>query len=709
MTQKDWANIDQFFFLCEADAKNDFSVLQFEGFESIAQLSSYSITLTSTLHDISADSILGQPATLLVYRKGEFYPHSGLVTEFRYISSNPLYSVYKVVIAPQLWLLTLNRQSRVFQNKNIPDIIKEVLESGNLADYAEFYITSAVYPTQEYVAQFEESDYNFISRLMENYGLWFFFREAPVSVNKVESFQIKEQLVITDDQTQFLKMTPESEVQFINPNGLEKTIDSAEVDTLFELEYSEQVIPSKVTVKNYNYRTPEVNLTGTKKIDNGNLGEVYEYGGEFNNVSDAQKYAELLAKRVACSKSNAKGKSLCRGFKAGLRMEIKEHDREDLKSVYVITEVLHSGMRSENGILSYSNEFRALADRIATKFASQRRAQKSTIPGILNGRTEAMGSEYASVDENGHYKVRMPYDLSATDNYECSKYLRMAQSYSGGNYGMHFPLHENSEVLVGHVNDNPDNPFGLGCVPNIETGTPVNNSNKVNSVIRTAGGNEIVLNDTNGSQQMNISTPYDLSEIVGNNQTITVGKDRSINVGKNESAAISGDQQVTIGGNQTQAIKKNQEEKVGGDLTFAIGDNRDETFKAAREVQVTGNSTEKITGNRIISVTATNTEKTESNYTCKITENDFHKAKGPVTIQVGGDVSIKTVSQAGMDSIALTVQGIASVKLEVGGNTIELTPAGVKIDSSGNVVISGNLINTMGGILMISGLPVNIN
>lgn len=713
MAQKDWADVEQFYFLCSSKKDCDFFVQKLEGAEGISQLSNLIITLTSIKHDISLNDIIGQPASLLVHRSGEYYPHSGLITEFRYISSNPQYSTYKAVVSPLLWLLTLTKQSRVFQKKSIPDIIKEVLDANELSDYAQFHFKRKDFKIEEYVAQFEESDYNFISRLMEKCGIWYFFQEDRVSAGEINQKSINEKLIITDDPSQFQDLQPETCLKFLKNSGLEKTVDSAEVDTIYDLELCEYVVPARVTVKNYNYRTPEIDLTYTKQIEKGDVGLRYEYGGDFETITEAQNYAQVLSNRIEGNKIIISGKSSCRGIRPGLRIEVIEHKRECMNSTYVITEVNYSGKLSDKDktgeMPHFLNEFKAIPAEYASCYVPEKTALETVIPGILNGRIEATGSEYASLDENGFYKVRMPYDMSDTDNYDCSKYIRMAQSYSGANYGMHFPLHEDTEVLVGHINQNPDNPIGLGTVPHSDTASPVNGNNRHNSIIRTAGGNEIVLDDTSGSQKMSISTPFDMSQTAGNNQKITVSNNRSINVGNNESAIISGDQKLTIDGNQTQAVKGDQCETIAGDYTLNIGADRDETFQASRKVEISGDSTQIVAGGQFISVAQSNSEKIAGNYSQKVAGNEVHSAQGPITIQADGNVEIKTGCQVNTEGISLVIQGNTSVKLQVAGNTVELTPGEVRINSSSDTLITGKLLDTLGGIITISGLPVNIN
>jgi type VI secretion system secreted protein VgrG len=713
MAQKNFANIDQFYFLTSGQDNSELLVQSFEITESISEYMYASVILSSKSADITTDSMVGQSATILICRNQIFYPHTGIITEFHYIETNTDVSVYKAIVVSNLWILTQSNQYRVLQKISIPDIVQEVLKEYSLDKSAQFKVNKSNFPNQEYVAQFNESDYHFINRIMENAGLWFIIKEEPVSFENIENAQFQDTIIITDNPDQFKSLTPDDKIRFNAQSGFETTKKGEVNDVIHKLVIGDHSISSSVTVKNYNYRTPEIELKATKSIDDGATGTIYEYGGLYKNISEATSYASLLSKRESCRREQLYGESVCRGFRASHRITISEHERDDLNSTFVITSVLHTGkMTVVRGIgekPAYTNCFTAIPDSLANKFAPEKKTAEIVIPGVLNGKVEATGSDYASIDEQGRYKIRMPYDMSETDNYDCSKYVRLGEFYSGAQYGMHFPLHENTEVLVGHINDHPDKPIGIGSIPNGNNTTPVKSSNKADSVFKTAGGNVLSMNDTKGAQQMNISTPYDMSLGCGNNQTTKVSNDRSVSVGKNEKTEISGNKTQTVKGNQDEGTEKDFKEQIGGNHSITIDSKRDETYGKEHSVEVSGNSTSKVSGNHVVDVKVTNSEKVSGSSKTTVGGDSSLSAKGPLTIQVGGDTTIKAPDQIGLDSIMITVQGNTSVKFESGGSSIELSPAEIKINSSVKVMVNGSITNTMGGIIMVSGMPVNIN
>jgi type VI secretion system secreted protein VgrG len=510
MPQKKKANEAQFYFFLSGLPPETFEVMNFSGTDSINSPYSFDITLISLKDDIAADKVVNKQATLLIFRDGEYFPYSGVIADFKFVDKSVGRASYVFKLVPKLWLLRLNRQSRIFQKMTVPAIIKKVLDDAKLSDYYSMKIETSKYAELEYVVQYEESDLNFITRLMENSGLWYFFNEHPMLPEEIDGEPGKESLLITDAIANFEFVATTSDILFRSESGMTEQIGTEEKESVNALHYNRHVTPVGVLTKDYNYRTPEVNLSGQKTIKTGEVGTVYEYAGHFKNVNDAANAAELIANRIAAQQIIVDGESNCRGLRAGKRFTLKEHFRNDLNAVYIVTQAVHLGAHVMAGqsasTFTYSNQFRCIPADLAVAFKPPKRAFMPQIPGIITAKIEANGSEYADLDDQGRYKVRLPFDLSNVKNHEGSRYIRLAQPYSGQNYGIHFPSHEGTEMVLACVNGNPDRPLGIGTVPNANTLSPVVGANKQQSVIKTAGGNEMVLDDTDKKQKVRLNT-----------------------------------------------------------------------------------------------------------------------------------------------------------------------------------------------------------
>lgn len=502
------ANEVQFVFMCGELDIQTFSVASFNGKDFISKTYEFSIELRSAKSDIKSSFVLNKSATLFIYRDDEFYPYSGVIIDFCYNETTTDYSSYTVKLVPRLYLLDYNIQTRVFQKMTVPEIVKKVFSDSSLSEYYSFDL-QGTFTKRELTIQYKESDLNFISRLLEDSGIWFFFKELPLLKNEIDKVN-SEVVIFSDKPDSFKNINEPSEIAFRPLSGLVQYDNNEEAEFCYKLMANEKVDSRNVLVKNYNYQSPEVNISAQKTVDSGLVGTCYQYGGFIKDPEMAQKAASQLAKRIASEILVVKGESRCRGFRAGKRFTLKDHLRSDCNDTYLITSVNHTGsyasLAGGSDLATYSNEFSLLPSRRAALYAPQKNHRPKSINGIITAPIEANGSDYASLDERGRYKIRFPFDTSDCKNHEASKYIRLAQPYSGANYGIHFPSHEGTEMVLACIDGDPDKPLGIGTVPNANTASPVSSNNKEQSIIRTAGNNEIILDDSIEKQKIKITT-----------------------------------------------------------------------------------------------------------------------------------------------------------------------------------------------------------
>ncbi|MBN1757021.1 MAG: type VI secretion system tip protein VgrG [Chitinispirillaceae bacterium] len=500
------ANEAQFHFICGDLDERTFEVADFSGVDIISTPYRFDITLLSVKSEITPDEIIGKPTTLYIFRDGEYVPYSGIVNEFELIDRNTDFITYNAHLVPKLWLLSINQQTRIFQNLDVTAIIKQVLDDAGITEY-EF--AAKTYPKREFVVQYQESDLNFVSRLMENAGLWYFFKEPPLLKEEVASGASIEKVVITDKPSLFADIDGESMIRFRSASGLNERIEEEQKESVNMLHYEKHVVPKEVLLKNYNYRKPEVEISGKKPVKNGYEGTVCEYGGDFKEPGEAQDAATVLSNRIQSHQATVSGTGNCRGFRAGFRFTLEEHFRDELNTTYVLTRVNHTGGHLAGGsaVVTYENHFRSISAEAAETYAPVKKTVVPKVNGVLTAMVEANGGEYAQLDETGRYKIRMPFDLTdEKNNCKGSKYMRLAQPYSGPQYGMHFPVHEGAEMVFACIDGDPNKPIGIGTVPHANTISPVIDKNRFQNLIRTAGGNELLMHDEDGKQRIQLTT-----------------------------------------------------------------------------------------------------------------------------------------------------------------------------------------------------------
>ncbi len=494
------ANEVQFHFFIGNLPDVTFQVVEFSGKEAISFPYEFNISLVSAGKEIDADKVLGQKSTLFIFRTGQYYPYSGIVIEFELRECDTEKSYYRAKMVANLWITSLNFRSRIFQNVTIEEIVRCILNEANINNYK---INISVNTRHEYIVQYQETDLNFISRLMESAGIWYYYWEPVVSEEQFESGVSHEQLVITDSP-KFNKIAEPSQVIYRPIDGMAQICKQDYIESINAIHYSTCVIPSEIIVKNYNYRCPEVTLTGKQSVSKGNYGTIYEYGGRFKNVEDAVIMAQLLCRRIHTRRYRITGRGNCRGFRAGQCFELQKHHIQKLCMSYVITEVIHTGGVAGN---TYRNEFRAIPGDTAANFAPEKSAEMPKVNGVLTAPIESNDSAYASIDDKGRYKIRLPFDLNSKQG-DCngSKNIRLAQPYCGPQYGIHFPSHQGTEMVLACIDGDPDKPIGIGTVPNSNTISPVVAANKQENIIKTAGGNIILMDDTEEKQKIRLQS-----------------------------------------------------------------------------------------------------------------------------------------------------------------------------------------------------------
>ncbi|MFZ0456156.1 MAG: type VI secretion system tip protein TssI/VgrG [Ignavibacteriaceae bacterium] len=476
------------------------NVLSFEGEEEISGLFEYRIEIVS--HDMALDSskILNKPATLTFIR-GEVVPEKihGIISNFEQHGRTPEYAFYKLVLVPKLWRLNLIYQNEVYQKMKIDKLIEEVLSDAGLKGSALKIDLKSQYPEQEYIVQYKETNFNFLNRKLEHYGIFYYFDHSSGS-----------DIVVFTDANAKLPVIHSSEDVDYNEN---KDV-FGDTETIVNINCSEKVVTGAVQLKDYNYMFPEKQLMAESQINSKMPGKYYDFGDNFENEKDAEFLAKIRNQEFISESKIFSGISDSRVLRAGYRFKLKKHFRDDWNSEYVILSLSIKGSQSglfdllvheERPSPHFECKFNAIPFGI--DYRPARRTPVPKISGIMSAKIESGTSdEYAFVDDHGRYKAKMLFDISDKSNGEATMPIRLVQNYTGSGYGTHFPNHKGTELLWACVDGNVDRPIGLGTVPNPSQASPVVSKNKMQNVIRTAAGNEIILDDKSKETQISIAT-----------------------------------------------------------------------------------------------------------------------------------------------------------------------------------------------------------
>jgi type VI secretion system VgrG family protein len=444
-------------------------------------------------------------AALIVRGRDYEVTHHGIITHFTQIpggdADGALEFHYEFTLEPRLKALDYVSQSRIHQNMTAKDIVLDVL-SAYYPDDGKFYrfIADDSWPTREYTVQYNETDLAFVQRLLEDEGIHYYFdhagdHEVMVMANK-------------PDQVKPILHTPS--VPFRPESGL-----ANEVEYVDSLSRSVRKVVAKSTQKDFNPKTPGTKVLGSHEnpvVPDGHpTGEFYQYGDHLNSPDEATRKARLRAEMLSCAKETFQGTGIFRGARAGFRFKLEEAEPEGFDGEYLLVKVTHTGSLGEADAATieaerahYRNAFEAV--KANTHFRPALSTPKPRVPGLLTALVDGPQDKYAYLDEEGRYHAKFFFDRSDAKDGKASRPIRLAQPYGGPNYGLHMPLHNGTEIALGFFDGDPDRPIALGAVPNPDTASPVTSANKSESVIRTASGHQIRLDDKEGKTVIDIAT-----------------------------------------------------------------------------------------------------------------------------------------------------------------------------------------------------------
>ena len=466
----------------------DLFVVRVNGREAISSLFEFEVHVETTfggaLEPSQIDALLSG-AAYLAFGADEEHKYHGVVREIEMLSmADPSPVHYRLRFVPKMFDTTLTFGTWIYQELSVPEIIKEVLKEAGFQDGKDYEFRGVgAYAKKEYVVQYAESDFHFISRLMEHEGLYYFFEHGDDGAK----------MVVADVNGTSRPLEGHESIPYDPRIGL---ADFREAITAFS--HTQTVVPRKLQVREYNYRTPSAPMTADDDVDPTGVGHQTYYGEHYKDKAAGKKLAKVRSQEWLAQKNVYHGGGRVRGLRSGHRFTLEQHMLSALDGDYLVTEVTHSVEQAGSGggaNAGYTMEFVAIPQ--AVQFRPRRVTQKPRLYGVIQGKIDAAsdGVRTVPIDEHGRYKVLLPFDIGGAAGGKASRWIRMAQTASGSGFGMHFPLHVGTEVLLTHIEGDPDRPIIVGSVPNHETASPVTSANASQSKIATRHGITVTLDD----------------------------------------------------------------------------------------------------------------------------------------------------------------------------------------------------------------------
>jgi type VI secretion system secreted protein VgrG len=680
--------------------------------EEISRLFELNIVATSPLPELDPKKILGQIVVVKVeLSDGSFREFSGHVTDFGLIadeSANLGYQ-YQIVARPWLWLLTRTSDCRIFQSKSIPDIINFVFGQCGVAVFTPQL--TATYSPQEYVVQYRETDFNFVSRLMEHNGIHYFFEHKGG----------QHKMILTDSSSSHKPLPGAAQINYTS--AVSANTDAEALDVWL---FSRSLQSQSVTMRDFDFKRPADNLETVKSASDkyaSEDGRHFDYPGLYFTSADGQNHAGTRIEELRAQQYILSASGNVRGVSVGGLFKLAKHPRPDqngkdflVLSTQIQMQNSNPGTRSGGG-----PEFKVNLTAMpgSTPYRPQRLTAKPFVQGIQTAIVVGPAGEEIHTDSHGRIRVHFHWDRVGKNAEDDSCWMRVAYPWAGPARGWVSIPRIGDEVVVDFLEGDPDRPLVVGSVYNGQQPPPWGlPANKTQTGILTrsslkgganANANTFRFEDKKGSEQVFLHAEknqdievendethwvghdrtktidhdetthvkHDRTETVDHNETITIGVDRTENVGSNESITIGKNRTESVGDDESISIGKNRSEDVGKNETISIGKNRDET--------VADNETIGIGKNRELTIGKDGKLSVGENRSSSIGKDDKLSVGKKLHIDAGDEITIVT----GDSSISMKKDGTIQIK----GKDITIIGSGkIGIKASGDMVLKGSKI-----------------
>lgn len=637
------------------------------GEDRISGLFHYQLEMISEDPELDMATIVGQPVTVTAMTSDSEYFLNGICTRFVQAGTSARFTTYYAELRPWLWLTTLHADSRIFQEMSVLDIIKQCFDDLGLSDYK--VECTGSYNPRVYCVQYQESVFNYVSRLMEDEGIFYFFTHEDG----------KHTMVLADASSSFKPgVVPEA------PVLAQQTAGSGNDDIVSRFALEEQVTVGGYLMTDYNFEQPSTALNVTVTGEKGESGqrEVYEYPGGYMQKGDGETRVKLRIEEMEAPIKLVKGQSSVRGLISGTTLTVKDHVRGDLNGEYTVKWV--SSNISRKG---FSNTFEAFPKDVA--YRPPRLSRKPKIYGVQTAVVTGKSGEEIYTDKYGRIKVQFHWDREGKKDEKTTCWIRVAQYWAGKGWGAWYLPRIGQEVVISFEEGDPDRPLVTGSVYNAEMTVPYSlpgdmtkSTLKSDSSKGSGGFNEIRFEDKKDSEEIFIHAQKDQNVVILNDSTRDVENDETIDIKMNRTVTIEeGDETFTVAkGNRTFEVSK-------GNETYTIA-----------------------TGTRDISVKDDETHTNSANFTHDVTGDYSLTVGGNLTIEVTGSISIKSKDWKSETQTSTAMKSGTDFKIKAGTNLA--LKAGVNMENKAGVQMlhQATMTTVKGdGMLTLKGGLVQIN
>jgi type VI secretion system secreted protein VgrG len=637
----------------------------------------YEVDLSSGKEQTDVNALIGSHGTVWLSQSLDGKPDvyfNGIVTRIVCHGKSGGAYRYKVELRPWIWLLSRVIDCRIFNNKSPFDIITAIFRDAGFSDFADIRCAGSGDTVLEYCVQYRESSLDFVHRLMEQYGIYYFF----------EHTKSKHTLKLADDPNSHTDQGDPVPFQF------EETEIRTVADHIWEWATVLGLESGKFTYRDYDFTKPSADLTSKTTMAASHTSykdlEVYDYPGIYKETSDGQKATDVHLQAITKDRLVNKLTSNARGLHAGSLFTLKDYPEKDKTSKHLIirstwTVGLAEGSSTTDG--ETVDTYRVTAEVIPsdTHFRLRRVTRSPMIRGPQTALVVGASGAEIDTDQYGRILVKFYWDRAEIDDDKRTCRIRVAQSMAGKSWGAMVLPRVGQEVVVEFLEGSPDRPLVTGVVYNATNTVPyalpdnqTRTTFKSNSSKGGGGFNELRFEDKKDSEEVFFQAQKDYNKVVLNNETVKITQDTTTTVEKgNRSVTVQkgNDSHTVSEGNYTVDVTK-------GDMTITAD---------------AGNRTTKINKTETLTVDTGNynTTVTQGNHSLKI-------SAGTSTIEAAQSITLKV----GSNSITIDTSGISINGMKVG---VTASAGDVQVQASvGSVEVEGTMQCTLKGTM---GMTLN--
>jgi type VI secretion system secreted protein VgrG len=648
----------------------------FAGEETLGGLFVFRLQCLSVAETLSDTAIVGKQVSFRVNDSSNS-PRwfTGYVSRFSWMGRDDVLTRWQVEVVPSLWFATLTSDCKIFQQKSVPDIVEAVL--GDTSEVTLSKKITGSHSPWDYCVQYRETDFAFVSRLMEHEGIGYHFEHAQGSLK----------MVVSDANTAFTDCK-EAEVETAQGFASPAT---AGVITNWQHAYAFR--PGKFVQTDYSFEEPTTSLlatgNGKSTYSGASKAELFDYPGLYEKKPDGDASAKVRIEEEEATASVASGTSTCRSFSPGYTFKIKSHPNSaERGKKYLLTKVVHQASirgayeasATAGAAFEYENSFESVPSETVWRPVRATPWPAGTVQTAL---VVGPSGEEIYTDQYGRIKVQFHWDRYGKQNEQSSGWIRVSQSLAGPQFGTQFLPRVGMEVVVSHLDDDPNRPLVTGVVYNGTNKPPFDLPSKAaQSGLQTRStkdgstslANQLIFDDTKDAELVTLHAERNFTRTVENDDTLEVGfvtkdkGDRSVKVYNNlteavgESGCADGSRSLTVYKNNATTVSTGDES-----LTVSKGDATFNVTQGSHTVTVGGKQSNTVKQGHSLTVSS-------------------------------GSHSVEVSAGSGtMKAMSWTIEGQTGITLKVGSNSIEIGPAGVTINGL-TVSVKGTTSTTIEGL-----------